>query len=387
MILEHPWQTLISFFWSFLSTSWEIYQSAALYMLFGFFVAGILRTVIPTGKVGALLGGGTFRPVFLSAFIGIPIPLCSCGVIPAAAGLRRQGASKGATLSFLISTPESGVDSISISYALLDPLMTIARPVTGFLTAMVAGITENVLGRRTAPPASSILGSTGCNGRCCASSFSSGGCAAPPLEAVEKNTFHLLIKKIGSGLRYAFSELLGDVGKWFIIGILIAGGITLLIPDTVFSTISENEFLAMVIAMAVGIPMYVCATSSTPIAAALILKGLNPGAALVFLMLGPATNIASISMLYGLLGKRSLAIYLGSMIVCALFFGFLVDWLYGFLGMTPTAVTGQASEIIPKVVETGAAVVLGALLIYSIVKPVLSRYKDPTAGDYPASTQ
>lgn len=178
-------------------------------------------------------------------------------------------------------------------------------------------------------------------------------------------------------MSYAFGELLSDVGRWFVIGVLIAGGITFLIPESLLATVSQNRLAAMVLAMAAGIPMYVCATASTPIAAALILKGLNPGAALVFLLLGPATNIASISMVYGLLGKRSLLIYLSSMTVCALLLGFLADGLYKILGVVPTAVTGQASEIMPDALKIGASIVLGALLIYSIARPHLSKLTKP----------
>jgi uncharacterized membrane protein YraQ (UPF0718 family) len=360
--------------------SWEIYRSAALYMLLGFFIAGVLRVLIPTEKIGALLGCGRFRPVLLAALIGVPLPLCSCGVIPAAAGLRKQGAGKGATLSFLISTPESGVDSISISYALLDPLMTIARPVAGFLTAMVAGVAESFFGRNT--PTQTPLMSDGCNcsGNVCQTGLS---LEKPTDLATSVHPFRRAFTRLGFGIRYAFDDLLGDVGKWFILGTLIAGGITLLIPDTLFAVVSENRLLAMLIAMAAGIPMYVCATASTPIAAALILKGLNPGAALVFLMLGPATNIASISMIYGLLGKKSLLIYLGSMIGCAFLFGFMVDGLYAMMGMAPTAVTGQAAEIIPEVIEMVAAVILGLLLAYALAKPSLAKLKKSPGANCP----
>ncbi len=115
----------------------EIFQDAAVFVLFGFIVAGLLHVFIPTGRMRRFLGAGRFGPVIKASIMGLPLPLCSCGVLPAAIGLRRQGASKGATISFLISTPETGVDSIAISYALLDPIMAIFRPVAAFITALV----------------------------------------------------------------------------------------------------------------------------------------------------------------------------------------------------------------------------------------------------------
>ncbi len=353
--------TLISFFEHLFFACWNTYRTSAIYMLFGFLIAGFMHIFIRPEKIGAFLNRGTFRPVFLSALIGVPIPLCSCGVVPAAAGLRKQGASKGATLSFLISTPESGIDSISVTYALLDPIMTVVRPLCAFLTAMVAGMMENMFGTVTASP-KEALKSCGCHSGCCSNNTISTLSANKPLGKTGT--------KLSSAMTYAFVDLLGDVGKWFIIGVLIAGLITLMIPDSFLPIVSQNRMLSIVLAMAAGIPTYVCATASTPIAAALILKGLNPGAALAFLLLGPATNMATISMVYGLLGKRSLFVYLGSMIGCTMLFGFLVDSLYTIMKIAPTATVGSASDIIPVSVEILASAVLGILLIYSISKSI-----------------
>ena len=293
-------------------------------------------------------------------------------MVPAAAGLRKQGANKGATVSFLISTPESGIDSISITYALLDPVMTVIRPVSAFFTAMAAGIMENIFGDREFQKPTAITAGCGCaTGNCNTATLSEN----IPANSPPRSIFKAALAKLSSGLTYAFVELLGDVGKWFIIGILIAGVITLIIPDILLSSLSENHLAAMLLAMVAGIPMYVCATASTPIAAALILKGLNPGAALVFLLLGPATNIATMSMVYGLLGKRSLFIYLGSMIGCAIMAGFAVDALYAMMDIAPAAVAGKAAEIIPAPFEIIASIVLGLLLFYSIALPLFTKNK------------
>lgn len=295
------------------------------------------------------------RSVMLAAMVGIPLPLCSCGVVPAAAALKKQGASKGATMSFLISTPETGVDSIPITYALLDPVMTMIRPISAFITATVAGIVENFYGRKE------VLTRTDQNqpvsGSCC--------CQTIPGSMNIKVSFH---DKMAAGLKYAFMELMGDIGPWFILGIFLAGLISYLIPDRFADAYLGNPFLAMPLMLIIGIPMYVCATSSTPIAAALILKGLSPGAALVFLLAGPATNMASLSMVSQLMGKRSLVIYLGAISSCSLVLGFLTDLVYSKLGISARAVAGQAAEVFPVSVEFTAAILLAVLISYSVFK-------------------
>jgi uncharacterized protein len=360
-----------------LAASWHLYHEAAVYMLFGFFIAAFLYAGIKSEKVACYLGTGKYRPVLLAALIGIPIPLCSCGVIPAAAGLKKQGASKGATLSFLISTPESGVDSIAVTYALLDPIMTVARPVAAFITAVFAGIIESLFGKNsggmTLQPQS-----CGCNSTDC------GGGNAPGLKnTTPEDSF---LNRLGTGIKFSFGELLGDIGKWFIIGILLAGVITFLVPNTLVASLSESPIIAMLLVAFAAIPMYVCATASTPIAAALIMKGLNPGAALVFLLLGPATNMATISMVSGLLGKRSLLIYLGSIILCSFAMGFLLDAVYINFGITAQAVIGQAAEIVPPAIESLAAFILAVLLLYAMVSPYFMRKKEDCAEGAPCNS-
>jgi hypothetical protein len=277
-------------------------------------------------------------------------------VLPAAVSLRKQGASNGATTAFLISTPESGVDSISITYALLDPIMTVARPVVAFITAAVAGITENLFGSnnqttRITPDLTCPVDGC-CDGENCS-----------PEEHRHHHTFG---EKLAAGMRFAVNDLWDDLAGWFMIGMILAGLITVLIPPDMFSEYLGAGLPAMLIMLAVGIPLYICATASTPIAAALILKGVSPGAALVFLLAGPATNIASLTVLTGVLGKRATAIYLTSIAVCAVLFGLIVDQVYASLGISAQAVVGQASEIIPR-----WAGVIGALAILAMsIKPV-----------------
>jgi len=283
-------------------------------------------------------------------------------VLPAAVSLRKQGASNGATTAFLIATPESGVDSISITYALLDPILTIARPVVAFVTATVAGITENLFGSnnettRITPDLSCPVDGC-CDGQNCS-----------PEEHRQHHTFR---EKLAAGMHFAIYDLWGDLAGWFLIGLILAGLITVLIPADMFSQYLGSGLPAMLIMLAVGIPLYICATASTPIAAALILKGVSPGAALVFLLAGPATNIASLTVLTGVLGKRATAIYLASIAVCAVLFGLIVDQVYAVLGISAQAVVGQASEIVPQWVG-----IIGALIILAMsIKPVWSAIRE-----------
>ncbi|MGA9178988.1 MAG: SO_0444 family Cu/Zn efflux transporter [Desulfobacterales bacterium] len=342
---------------SILSASWQVFYESAVYMLFGFFIAGILYVFIKPETVGRYLGKGRVRPVLLAALAGIPIPLCSCGVLPAAAGLKRQGANNGATMSFLISTPESGIDSIPLTFALMDPIIALIRPVAAFITAIVTGLFENVL----LPPKSSSdnIPEVVCSG-------SGGCCSTGTLENQTELSEKPFIAKIVFGLKFAFVDLLGDIGKWFLFGIVLAGIITYIIPDSLFESYLSNNFTAMLVMLVAGIPMYVCATASTPIAAALVLKGLNPGAALVFLLAGPATNIASMSMISGLFGKKSLLIYLSSIAICSIVLGLFTDMLYYGMGISATATAGQAADIIPHYIQISSAVILAVLIIFAL---------------------
>ena len=270
--------------------------------------------------------------------------------------LRKQGASNGATTAFLISTPESGVDSISITYALLDPIMTVARPVSAFITAFAAGLTENLLGYKNSHL--TLQPDLGCPiDNCC------DGSDCPP---EVHNHHHSFASKIIAGMTYAFGELWDDIAGWFLFGLLLAGGITLLIPEDFLSTYLGSGLPAMLLMLAVGIPLYICATASTPIAAALILKGVSPGAALVFLLAGPATNLASLTVLVGVLGKRATAIYLTAIAVMSVLLGLAVDQIYAGFGISAQAAVGQAAEILPAWLRW-----LGALAILALsLKPV-----------------
>ena len=340
-----------------LSASFEMFKEASPYMLFGFFCAGILQAFVKSEQIVKYLGKGKIRSVLIAALAGIPIPLCSCGVVPAAAGLKKQGANNGATLSFLISTPETGVDSIPITYALIDPVMAAIRPVAAFVIAAIAGITQNFFDDSTDKKLQ--LKPFGTGGSSCSCN---GSCNSRPAA-----TNLSLTRRLISGMKYAFVELLGDIGKWFLLGIILAGIISTLIPDQWMNDSQGSGIVSMLMMLIIGIPLYICATSSTPIAAALILKGMSPGAALVFLIAGPATNITSMSMVSGLLGRKALVIYLMSVIIGALGFGFLTDWIYAFFDLSAKAQIGHTTEFFPAYIEWVSAAILAGLLMYNTV--------------------
>lgn len=270
------------------------------YLLFGFLIAGILHEFVPRRIYADKLSGNNFRSVFWAAMFGIPLPLCSCGVIPTAASLRREGASKGATVSFLIATPQTGVDSILATASVLGIPFAIMRPFAALVTAIAGGCITNRVNRNDENQDIAISN--------------------------EENNKNFWQKCVGT-LRYGFIEMLQNIGKWIVLGLVIAAIITIAVPDSFFTRFNDYPILNMLIVLAFAVPMYLCATGSIPIAAALILKGLSPGAALVLLMAGPATSMAAILVTNRILGRKTLIVYLLTIIVGAMGFGLIIDHL------------------------------------------------------------
>ncbi|NNF98564.1 MAG: SO_0444 family Cu/Zn efflux transporter [Desulfobacteraceae bacterium] len=349
----------------FVESCWEMLVEMAPYMCLGFFMAGLLHIFVNPRMIIKYLGKGRIKSVFYAAILGIPLPLCSCGVLPTVAGLKRQGANDGASMSFMIATPETGADSIAVTYALLDPLMTIFRPVAAFFTAVVAGLTQNFVGKTYDESEKNIQLDLSCKiDNCC------DGINCPP----EKHRHHhTLWEKLKACLRFGFGEILDDISKWLVLGIAIAGAINIMVPESFMRTYLDGGVHSMLIMLVVGIPFYICATSSTPIAAALILKGVSPGAALVFLLAGPATNAATISVVYGLFKKRAAIIYLSSIAVCAILMGLLLDKVYAGFNISASSVAGTAGEIIPHWIAAITAVILLVLIINSYVKQIRNK--------------
>jgi len=266
------------------------------YLLLGFLFAGILRVVFPRQVITRYMGQNNFRSVFNASLLGVPMPLCSCGVLPAGIGFYRNGASRGPTISFLISTPQTGVDSILATYSLLGLPLAIIRPVVAMFTGLIGGVLGNAVEKNGEDDADK--------------------------EDKSEENYDRSFKEL---FRYGFVELIHDISKWLLIGMLVAALLAVLIPADFFTSTISSEYLAMLLMIAASVPLYICATGSIPIAAVLMMKGLAPGAALVLLMAGPATNIATMAVIGNTLGRKSLWVYLGTIIGGALLSGILVN--------------------------------------------------------------
>ena len=343
--------------------TWAMLLQAAPYMIFGILAAGMLKVFLKPETVARHLAGGHFMPVFKAALLGIPLPLCSCGVLPAAATLKREGANRGAITSFLISTPESSVDSIAVTWALLDPVITVARPLAAFATAFAAGITVNFMKEGTAHDSDDKPCS--CNEGCCSPNQGEKHETAPSAG---------LGSRLRQGVIYAAGDVWGDIAGWFFLGLVIAGVISVMVPGEFLSSYLGGGIGSMLVMLAAGIPMYICATASTPVAAALVLKGASPGTALVLMLAGPATNITSLTVLYGLLGKRAAAVYLLFIAVFSIAAGLALDFFYLSFGLSAQAVAGAAGETVPYAIQTVCAVVLLVLSLPVLVGRVRKIY-------------
>lgn len=335
---------------------WDILVESAPYVLFGFFAAGILKAYLPEKLVAKHLGGSGMSSVFKASLFGVPLPLCSCGVIPAAIELRKQGAGKGASAAFLVSVPETGVDSVAITWALLDPVMTIIRSVSSLITATTTGLLINRLPDDQQLDFFEEIEESSC------------GCPAEEGESCPSGQSESHFVRMRNGLSYAFGDLLGDIGKWLLIGIGVAGVIATMVPDDFFIRYLDNEFLSLLIMLGVGIPIYICASASTPVAAALVLKGLSPGAALVFLLAGPATNAATITVVSRYFGKAATLVYLSSIALCSLVLGWLTNLIYHWFNLDTSQWVGRIGDASDSLLMQLSAVLL-LLLIFKNFLP------------------
>lgn len=325
---------------------WNLINEMSPYLLLGFAFAGILHAFVPARIYRRYLGGADFRSVLWAALIGVPLPLCSCGVIPTAMSLRKEGASRGATTSFLISTPQTGLDSIFATAALLGIPFAVMRPVAALVTGLLGGLLVNYLTRRE-PDESA------CSAQCASEQTAQKGFGSRLLDA----------------LRYGFVDMIQDIGRWLIIGLVIAGLIAVFVPDDFFLKYAGTPLASMAVVLAISIPMYVCATGSIPIAAALMLKGITPGAALVLLMAGPASNMASMLVIRKVMGRKTMWIYLLSITLGAIGFGLIIDYLLPVEWFTQSIVQSHACcHEQPTLFKVICSVVLGVLLIYALIK-------------------
>jgi len=343
---------------NFVEALWETILLSAPYLILGLLISGVIKQFIPMDKVKKWLGGSNFSSVIKAALVGVPLPLCSCSVVPTAVTLRKSGASKASTSAFLISTPESGVDSIAMTYALMDLPMTIIRPVAAFLSAFVAGVLQiffnkeedNIEQRndqKNEEPAKS----------CCSKT------KEIPRDGLGKGLIQ--------SLKFGFGDLIDDIALWFGFGILISALIQVFIPSTFFMDLGTEASRFLI--LAVGIPVYICASATTPIAAALVLKGVSPGAALLLLLVGPATNISNILVIQKYIGRKGVFLNIAAVIFVGLAFSYFTDYMY-----IDTAIEWKNSMNHDHAHFSLFEKVCGALLVVLILKGIwienLSKY-------------
>jgi len=341
---------------TFFKTLWELTLEMSPYLLLGFFIAGLLNGVFSKTWLQCQLGKPGWISSIKAALFGVPLPLCSCGVIPTGVSLYKKGASKGATTSFLISTPQTGVDSILVTYALMGWAYAIIRPIIAFLTGIFGGFFVDKFDKVK----QEINETESCS-----------DCA---VDMSKQNWFNRIFK-------YAFVDFLQDISRWLIIGLALASVISMLVPDQFFEQgILSEPIVGMLIVLAASIPLYVCATASVPIAAVLLMKGISPGAAIVFLMAGPATNIATFTVIWNAIGKRMTLIYVASIVGGAMFFGLIIDYVF------PTSwqsyfsvneVVSQHHHLLPYWLSFGSAIILIALILNGEIRKLMPQKTKP----------
>ncbi|MDP6190832.1 MAG: SO_0444 family Cu/Zn efflux transporter, partial [Gammaproteobacteria bacterium] len=335
-----------------------LFIESAPWLLMGFSVAGLMKAFVPSQVLAKHLGEPGLLATVKAALLGAPLPLCSCGVIPAALGLRRSGASKAATTSFLISTPETGVDSVTVSYAMMGPFMAIIRPIAAISTAITAGLLVGPDKNDHAPQSSEPVQS--CCARKTAEPESAESCCSKVSE--ENSAADSIGNRLRDSMKFTFVDLIRDISLWLIIGLGIAAVVKTYVPPE-FLTQWGDGFMAFVVMALIGVPMYICALASTPIAAGLLFSGVSPGATLVFMLVGPATNIATIGLVRNELGNRALAAYLGSVVGVGFGFGYLTNYLAGQWNIDFLAQTQTTHAMINTPIATAAAMVLAGLIV------------------------
>ncbi len=369
--------------------SLNVFTEFAPFLMLGFLIAGVLSQLVRLERLTRYLRGDDLKSVAFASLLGAPLPLCSCAVVPVAVSMRRAGASKGATSAFLIATPETGVDSVTVTWALLDPIMTIARPIGAIVSAIFTGSAVNLLVRRGWDRERSPVARASAAHSCChveapaaaapGAEHGTHGEHGPHADDDHEGEGHAHAhapeqpRRAANGpwfvrvLRYAFVEMLDDLGASLLVGTLLSGLIAVLIPSSVFTNPAVHGFGGMLLMLVIGIPIYVCAAASTPIAAMLILKGLNPGAAFVFLLASPATNLGSLVILGRELGTRVVLVHVLALSVVTLGLGLAIDAIYSAFAITPRASLGVVHEHAPWL-GTACAILLGGLMLVSFLR-------------------
>ncbi len=335
----------------------DLSNAMAIYILFGLLIAGILHELIPEEFIKKHLGKSSLGSVIKATLFGIPIPVCSCGVIPLATALQKSGASKGAVLSFLISTPITGIDSILATFGMFGWIFTIYRIVTSIILAMIAGILVNFEKEETR---FAIKKEKNLNPIKFQTFTPQNSCCEDSCRCEEKKRKF----SFTNALKYGFITLLGDIAKPLFWGLIIGAAITVAIPENLSSYLSENVWLSYILAVAIAVPMYVCATASLPIAAALILHGVSAGAAFVFLSAGPATNTVTIGVVKKMLGTKAVGIYLGVIAIGSVIFGLGLDWLFKDIDVKSIVHIEEK----PSIFMIASSFILWGLILYHLAK-------------------
>ncbi len=364
----------------------QLFVDMSFYIVIGLLFTGILHAFVNKDAILKHIGQKSTASVIKASVLGVPLPLCSCGVVPTALYLGKSGASKGAVVSFLTSTPQTGVDSIIATYGLMGPLFAVYRAIAAFVSGIVAGIATNIFCKNDVSDYANARTSCGCSPKpepeasaCCCShehepKMPACGCSQEHSHEVKPS----LSAKIKSIFTYAFGEFLDEIAGHFVIGLLIAALISTFVPQEWLSSFA-NPLLSMLMMLIIGIPMYICSTASIPIALSLMIKGISPGAAFVFLFAGPVTNIASLTILGKTLGKKVLTIYLACVGICSLIFGFVLDFIINFSGYSGISniIANSHQHQIPIYMLVVAAI-FGILVLRSLLKKVMPKKQEKT---------
>ncbi len=363
LFINSPHKNILmqTYIFSYLKELTYLFAEMAPWLLLGLIFAGLLKVYFPQKHIEKYLGKSNSRSALNASLLGIPMPLCSCGVIPTGISFYKNGASKGATNSFLISTPQTGIDSIFATYSMLGWPFAILRPLVAFITGVAGGIITNLYVKEKQKPKldprfAGLKLDTGKQSQA-GCSDSSCGCH----ETTDNKRPSLL-----QAANYAFIELLQDIAKWLILGFLLAALISVILPDDFFSSFQGYGLFEILLILAASIPIYICATGSIPIAAVLLMKGVSPGAALVFLMAGPATNVATITVIGKTMGRKSLIAYLSSIIGGAILFGILTNWIIPpewILSKITHMHGNESHEMLPAWLQIGSAIFLLTAII------------------------
>jgi uncharacterized protein len=351
---------------NFITAFYELFTESAPFLLLGILIAGLMKALIPMQWMQRQLGGDSIWHIVKAAFIGAPLPLCSCGVLPAAMGLRRAGASKRSTISFLVATPETGADSITLSWVLLGPFLAVIRPIAAIVSAITAGLLvpndqKNGAGIKGQDASSQEQSSS-----CCARKKQCSSLSASADASSRESSKQGQASIFKSSLDYAFTQLLNDIAFWLVIGLAAAALMQAYVPMTWFADFGDSIWLLFIMAV-IGVPMYICASASTPIAAGLLATGISPGAILVFMLAGPATNIGSIAIIRKELGQPALVAYLVGVIGTAILGGVMVNYLVGSYNLMPTIQDLQAHQHETTWLEQIMSIILLLLTIRALV--------------------